>query len=371
MERELDRITILAFGGTCSGKSSFGNAYLNKNAFETSISLDPCTKSICSAENIVNGKLRTYIDSPGFNDPGGVDSEHIEQIVDFLRNRKNGINAVGIVINGQDPKFDQNIQKLLKMLDFSFGDNNVCFWNSVFIVFTKWYNEVMTEKSSKSLEREYRKKVIEFANKCIGYDARPCIPCFFIDSEDDLNKLDEDTKQNIIKINAFAYGLSPISTKDLKVPDQNYYKIIPETRKDVLISENINEEQLTRTREYADQTRNKQVSYNDVTSYSNWQNTRTWTKVDKKIITKEIQTRIKVEETRVDIIRVKRVPHRDLIFGPRKKRPIYDHTKVTTTYEDRARDVIIDYDGKVHYGKWFVIKTYTEITLVNKNNIPK
>ena len=370
MQEEPARITILTFGGTGVGKSSFGNVYLNKNSFETSSSPDSCTKITCSAENIVNGKLRTFIDSPGFDDPDGVDNEHIKQMIDFLRNWKNGINAFGIVINGQSPRLDQNVQKLLKMIHFSFGTNNVSFWNSVFIVFTKWYKGVMTEKNRQSMAREYTEKVREFANKCIGSNTRPQIPCFFVDSVNDLNKLDEDTQQNIIQINAFAYGLKPISTKDIKVPDPNYYKIIQEIRKDVLISEIIDEKHLTRTRKYADQTRNKQVSYNDVTSYSNWQNTRTWIKVDKKTITKEIKTRIKVKETREDKFIEKRGHRKYGLFGPRKKHYVYDYTEVTTTYEDRMRDVITDYDKRVHYGEWVVIKTYTEITKVDKNNRP-
>ena len=85
-----------------------------------------------------------------------------------------------------------------------------------------------------------------------------------------------------------------------------------------------------------------------------------------------IHSRIKVKETREDKFIIKKGrPQVHFYFGPRRKRCVYDHTEVTTTYEDRMRDVITDYDKRVHYGEWVVIKTYTEITKVDKNNNPK
>ena len=279
-------------------------------------------------------------------------------MVDFLRNWEPGVNAIGIVINGQAPRFDQGTKRLLKLIHVFFNNNDI--WNSVFIVFTKWYKDIMQEED-KAGRKLYVAEVRKIANECIGFNANPQIPCFFVDAKSDLSKLDDDTKQEIVQINAFAYGKPPISTKGFKVPDVNYFKIIPETKRNVLIKEDINEKELTRTRTYADQTRNMQISYNDVVSYSNWINTRTWTKVDKKIIKEDIDRKHKIGETRVARYREEKYGGRRYgIAGPRSTRHVYDHTDVTTTYEDRKRNIITDYDGNVSYGDWIQIRTFTE-----------
>ena len=358
MNQQSKRITIMTIGQTGAGKSAFGNVYLEKEAFETSDDPDSCTRITSSAENIVNGKLRTYIDTQGLDDTEGVDDKHAQQMVDFLRSWEHGVNAIGIVINGQSPRLDQGTKKLLKLIHVLINSNEI--WNYVFLVFTKWYKEEMTEKN-KASRRKFADEVRKIANECIGRKVDPQIPCFFVNAKSDLSKLDDDTKQEIININAFAYGNKPISTKGFQVPDVNYFKLITETKENVFIKEEINERALTRTRTYANQTRNKQIAYNGEVSYSDWVNTKTWTKVDRKTIREETQNRVKVNEVRNQVYE-KHGSRRYLVAGPKKQK--YVGTDVTTTYEDRKRNVITDYDGNVSYGEWVTIRTYTETNRV-------
>ena len=350
------RTTIMTIGKTGDGKSAFGNLFLDKQSFLTSSNPDSCTSTTSSAENTVSDMQRIYIDTQGLDDTKGLDDANVKQMINFLRNWEPGVNAIGIVINGQCPRIDQGTKRLLKLIHVFFNNNDI--WNSVFIVFTKWYKNLMTEEE-KAERRKYAEEVRKIPNYCIGYNANPQIPCFFVDAKRDLSKIDYDTKQEITQINAFAYGLKPISTKGFEYPDVNYFKLIPEIRRNVLIKSSTNGS--TRTRTYADQMRNKQISYNDVVSYSNWINTRTWTKVDRKIIREEVQLKIKIGENRTPIYRTEKYGSRRFgVCGPRKTRQVYDHTDVTTTYEDRKRTVIRDFDGNVSYGNWVQIRTFTE-----------
>lgn len=119
--------------------------------------------------------------------------------------------------------------------------------------------------------------------------------------------------------------------------------------------EEINEEKLTRTRTYANQTRNMQVLPNGEISYTPWVNIKTWTKIDKKIVKEEIEEKRKINEVSTKVFR-----------RPRSRNPLYDHTNVTKTYEDRKRTVFIDYDGNVSYGEWFQIRTYSETIAIRE-----
>ena len=362
MNNQPKRVTIMTIGKTGEGKSAFGNLFLNKIVFNSSSVQESCTQITSSAENIVNGTLRTYIDTQGIVDTEDVDDRHVSQMIDFLRCWDHGVNAIGIVINGQCTGFDQGTRRLLKSIHVFFNNNEI--WNSVFIVFTKWFRDKMTE-AEKAEKIAYVSEVRKVANECIGYDANPQIPCFFVDSKSDLSKLDDDTKQEITQINAFASRFNPLSTKGFKVPNPYYFKLIPEIEDNVLIKEDFNEIMLTRTRTYANRVRNKQISYNGTESYSDWIYTKTWPKIDKKIISEEVQEKIKIGESREPVFRTERSGgRRYVLVGPRTKSQVYDHTNVTTTYEDRKRIIIRDYDGNVSYGDWVQIRTYTEITRI-------
>ena len=104
MNQQQKRITIMTIGQTGAGKSAFGNVYLEKEAFETSDDPDSCTRITSSAENIVNDKLRTYIDTQGLDDTEGVDDKHallVEREVLLLSCFNVANEAVEIVRNNE------------------------------------------------------------------------------------------------------------------------------------------------------------------------------------------------------------------------------------------------------------------------------
>ena len=76
-----DRVTLLLIGPEGKGKSSVGNAYLQMYGFEIGDLPVICTLSPEFCQNIVNGALRTVIDTPGYNDEQPF---HNEQLIDSL-----------------------------------------------------------------------------------------------------------------------------------------------------------------------------------------------------------------------------------------------------------------------------------------------
>ena len=359
MSEDEKRVVILTIGEIGAGKSAFGNLYLNKTSFELSTNSEPCTLVTSVAENNVNGIIRTVIDSQGL-DTNGLDEAQVIQMVEFLKKWDKGVNAIAIVINGQTPRLSRGIQRLLKSIHIFFNNNDI--WNSVCIVFTHWYDSMMTE-ADKEERKKYVKEVRKLANDCTGYDVDPQIPCFFVDAMSNLQKIDDNTKDEITSFNCYAYAMEPISKNNFKVHDPKYVATIVEIRNNILLSEDINEKELTRTRIYAIQKRSKQISYNNDITYTDWVNIKTRTDVAKKIIKEEFQLRRKIQQVKKDVKRTKKVETPTYFsFVPRYRIPVHDHTDVETIYEDRKREVVIDYDGKTTYGDWVQIRKYTEKT---------
>jgi len=344
------RITFMFIGQTGAGKSAVGNAVLQINAFETSESPDSCTAYTGPHENTVDGVIRVVIDTQGLDDTKGLDQSNVQQMVEFL----------GIVINGQSPKLDIGTQKLLKLIHVFFNDNNI--WNSIFLVFTRWYDGVMTERAKQG-RLAYAEKVRQIARECMGTDdANPQIPCYFVDAKEDLTAFDINTKNEFALIHAFGCGKQPISTKDFKVPDVHYFQIIREERNDFLISEEFSEDGMERIRTYVDQTRNKQITYDGVVSWSKWVNcSEPRIEVARKTIEVE-------EDNGVQIMQKEEAHWKTVSTGGFlgillcRKASVVDYIEVDTTYVDKKRKVTTDFDGNINCGDWEITNQYKKKT---------
>lgn len=170
-------VTVMAIGETGVGKSQNGCAFLqSKDAFIASSNPDSCTTKTCAQNSIINGITRYYIDTQGWKSSDGLDGENIEQMVQFLKEWEHGINAIYIMINVQDPRFTQSIQKMMKMINAFF--NNPEFWNLAGIVFTRCFSGHFDRQK---VETEYRKLIIDFIKTLPGCEnLNPQIPCFLL-----------------------------------------------------------------------------------------------------------------------------------------------------------------------------------------------
>ena len=183
------------------GKSSFLNAYLQKQAFRASDSPDSCTKVTSMDSNIINNQTRKAIDTPGIKDTDNTDQENVKQLVEFLLNYNDGINVVAIVLNGQVDRFTKDTEKFIKIAHQMF--NHPDFWEHLCIVFTKWYSG-MTEEQKRIKQEEYKKRVIESIRKYTESDINVELPMFFVDSPNYQNE--EKTKAELERIKNLNLG---------------------------------------------------------------------------------------------------------------------------------------------------------------------
>ena len=352
----MQAFTVIGIGETGNGKSAFLNAYLQRNAFQSSDSPDSCTKITSVESNVINNKILKAIDTPGIKDTDNTDQENVKQLVEFLLNYEDGINAVAIVLNGQNDKFTKDTEKFIKIAHQMF--NHPDFWEHLCIIFTKWYSE-MTEEQKKTKQDEYKKKVIASINKYTDSNINIDLPVFFVDSEN--YKTDKKTKTELNRFNNFVFSKNAMKTTQAEVPNVFYEKVIREVRNNFRYKENlISKDGMKRTEYFANQSRNKLIDYDGNISYTNWKNEKEWEIVKTKTIEYDTQN------CPVQISKEPRYAQREIktdILGIFHFSQTYNQVvgeSSNTTYEIRRRKKITDFDGKISYGDWEVIKTYSK-----------
>ena len=352
----MQSFTVIGIGETGNGKSTFLNAYLQRNAFQSSDSPDSCTKITSVESNVINNKILKAIDTPGIKDTDNTDQENVKQLVEFLIKYKDGINVVAIVLNGQIDRFTNDTKKFIKIAHQMF--NHPDFWEHLCIIFTKWYSE-MTEEQKKTKQDEYKKKVIASINKYTDSNINIDLPVFFVDSEN--YKTDKKTKTELNKFNNFVFSKNAMKTTQAEVPNVFYEKVIREERNNYRYKENlISEDGMKRTEYFANQSRNKLIDYYGNISYTNWKNEKEWEIVKTKTIEYDTQN------CPVQISKEPRHAQREIktdILGIFHFSQTYNQVvgeSSNTTYEIRRRKKITDFDGKISYGDWEVIKTYSK-----------
>ena len=189
--------TLVLFGKTGSGKSSILN-YISgiKDKFVEGEDLKSKTKTV---DNFIGPFLNKpgeesclFIDTPGFYDTDGEDSSHLKNMVDFLKEVREGFTLLCFALPLTEIKFDASIQLSLKMLCTLFGDE---IGDKIRIIFTH-YNK-LKEKAAQEAINKFKSELpslLTLSN--IPYSENNKFYIFDYDNEDDgnLGELVEEIK---------------------------------------------------------------------------------------------------------------------------------------------------------------------------------
>lgn len=212
-------VTVMAIGETGVGKSENGNAFLqNKNAFEANSRPQACTFKTSAKRSKINGIMRYYIDTQGLASTDNLNAQYVQQMVEFLKNWDRGVNAIFIILNIQNPRFDSGIQKMLKFVNEFFNNSN--FWNQTGVIFTRCFDGHFNRRET---EDKYHKIILNFIKKLPGCrKLNPQLLLFFVDSV----KWDTSpsTKHEYLRIFEFAHKFSPLKTKNVIPACTEYWK---------------------------------------------------------------------------------------------------------------------------------------------------
>ena len=137
----LPRLVIV--GQTGSGKSTLANVLLgqspdcNNCTFPVCHGHDLCTKETSYAVGnwLGDGETFTVVDTPGFGDSDNEDTELIDEMMGVLHNVVKGANAVMLLVDGTEERFDASLQQMIREMQALFGE---ALWENTIIGVSHW-----------------------------------------------------------------------------------------------------------------------------------------------------------------------------------------------------------------------------------------
>ena len=135
------RLVIL--GQTGAGKSTLANVLLGQSpdcfncTFTVCDGHDSCTKNTKYAVGswLGEGPDFTIVDTPGFGDSDDEDTELIDEMMGVLHTAVKGANAMILLINGEEERFDSSLQQMMREMQALFGED---FWRHTVIEVSHW-----------------------------------------------------------------------------------------------------------------------------------------------------------------------------------------------------------------------------------------
>jgi hypothetical protein len=264
-------VVCLLIGDTGAGKSEFGNRYLGELRFEASDSPYPVTLEPNVQSRDVGGLTRYVIDTEGHADGNSISSVQIQRLALFLRVWPRGVNAICVMLNGQNDRFSQGIKDTLRWAYNTFGTPEVL--GHICIVFTCCYEGVGRPNRERK-RTQYRNCVEKFLHEVSGAPV-PAIPIFFVDS---LDFNSAQTEENMTQFHGWVASRQPLSTSDVRAVDlRDLIELETATRAFANYRFDGPPEDQLRWAVYEDRERQKVTPHNgDPVRYGEWNVTRTW-----------------------------------------------------------------------------------------------
>jgi len=140
---ELPTPRIVIVGQTGAGKSTLANVLLGNAVDCTNCTFpvcdghDSCTKETTYAVGKWKGEGPdfTVVDTPGFGDSDNDDNILIDEMMQVLKDIVIGANAIVLLINGDNERFDISLQQMMREMQALFGEQ---FWMYTIIGVSHW-----------------------------------------------------------------------------------------------------------------------------------------------------------------------------------------------------------------------------------------
>ena len=137
------------------GKSSAGNLLLGEEKFRTSNDIEHCTLEI---ESQNNNDLEIF-DTKGLGDDKKIEANSLQNLINTLKTQK--INAIFIVYNGVDCRFEKSIKNIIKSICKIFMGKYI--WKQIGLIFIHYGYDVDTQVDVKETGNKMMKKILEIA----------------------------------------------------------------------------------------------------------------------------------------------------------------------------------------------------------------
>ena len=202
------------------GKSSVGNLFVGFDYFKVSNDVYTCT---IKTESYNNGDIEIF-DTQGLNDKGQTDANNLQEMIKTFKKEK--LNAIFIVLNGQVPRIDEGIKQVIREICKLFMGKYI--WKQIGLIFTHFGYDEEQQDEVKQREKNYVKEVLKTAEeeyqeiiKNQDENNRTCDPeekivdnlkCFYVNAKRKKSgNFDADSLEEIKKIKKFAKKCPPIN----------------------------------------------------------------------------------------------------------------------------------------------------------------
>ena len=217
MSCKVTKIVLIGIMG--NGKSSVANLFAGYDYFKVSNGADSCTLNISSYKN---GDIEIF-DTEGLNSTQKNDVENLQNMI--LRFKKEQMNAIFIVHNGEICRIDESLEKVIRQICKLFIGKYI--WKQIGIIFTHYGYDIDDQNEIKGREKNFVKKILNIAEKEYkniesnqNENFKTCdkneklidtLKCFYVNAKKKKNQYDANTLNEIEKIKNLARSYPSIT----------------------------------------------------------------------------------------------------------------------------------------------------------------